>query len=590
MDDKSSNLTNNLSNNLSNDKSSNNNSSSSNDISDVEKTEIVEIHYPKIPDLEFSGILGQGGSGTVYKGRQPFLKRNVAIKILNVNNVMDDDFVDRFHREAQILANLIHPHIVTCFVAGMTSADEHLKASPYLVMEYVSGPSLQAWIHKNKTIDAITALSIIEKIADALAYADKKHIIHRDIKAENILLKPDESQHNNSTQEFVPKLADLGIARSTQPDASNNLTLVGTMIGTPSSMAPEQFNDPDGVDFKVDIYGLGCVLFHMVTGKKPYDGLNLTEMVIQKNAHEPLNPRDINSNVDKSIAQLIMTMMATNKSERPDSYQQLIEKCQFIAKKLDNKNSPTTKKPSKWLMMISVLLLTITIATIMASAYFYYVSEQAKKIVEVKKTYPTQQTSKTKNTQLVETEQLNDSIKTNEPTKNIKKDTKPKQLTTQVSNIELNKPNNVKKVLENRINIQYVDKTKALLSPGEAFSLSVSLQQDAYLYCFFENQEHEIIRFFPNRFSLNPFVSKDSPLVLPHNDEFELNASKQAISERIACFATPSSHLPKEVQGVDFEVMNVQSLEQIKDFFAQDEHVTVNYFFTIKVQLSLIHI
>ncbi|MCW8932008.1 MAG: serine/threonine protein kinase, partial [Gammaproteobacteria bacterium] len=329
------------------------------------KTEVFSLSYPEIPDLEVFSVLGKGGSGTVYKGQQPFLKRDVAIKVLNVTHgAINEEFVERFHREAQILADLIHPNIVSCFQAGMTTEASNYPISPYIVMEFVEGPSLQDWIKKVGVVDQITALSIIEKVASALDYAFRKSIIHRDIKAENILLKPLNTNNSlDSEFDFVPKLADLGIARSTQKDKKSNLTVVGTMIGTPSAMAPEQFNDPDNVDFKADIYGLGCVLFHMVTGTKPYEGYNLTEMVISKNSSEVLNPKEINSKLNKKIVNLILSLMAVDKNDRPSSYENLMQQCQTVRLALNKKNNikihSSEKKILKWGIMISVFSLLI---------------------------------------------------------------------------------------------------------------------------------------------------------------------------------------------------------------------------------------
>ncbi len=532
----------------------------------TDKTEEFSLASPQIPDLEVFNILGKGGSGTVYKGRQPFLNRDVAIKVLNVNqNVVNEDFVQRFHREARILADLIHPNIVSCFQAGMTLEASDYPVSPYLAMEFVEGPSLQDWIKKVGIIDQVTALNIIEQITLALDYSFKKTIIHRDIKAENILLKPLHSNEGADSEfNFTPKLADLGIARSTQSDKNNDLTVVGTMLGTPSSMAPEQFNDPDNVDFKVDIYGLGCVLFHMVTGKKPFAGYNLTEMVIKKNSLESLNPKEINPKLNTKVVDLILSMMAVDKDDRPPSYEDLIHQCQSVtlnlglskknkkkkqgahgSKKNSSKKNGSEKNYVKWGFMASIF--SLLLATIV---YFFW--------PEITATNNTTRLS-------VDTNKSSTSIVSIDETNIIQ------------SNNEL----------KNTLEIRYADKNDVFLAPGESFNLMVSTQQDAYIYCYFENQKGEISRFFPNRFNIQSLILKSKPLILPGDSKFNMNASNDGISERVACFATAQNiidRLPSDIVGVDFEALPVSSLEEVKAIYLQiNETQITDTFFDIRV-------
>ncbi len=521
------------------------------------ETVVVELSYPEISDLEICGILGKGGSGTVYKGHQPFLKRDVAIKVLNVTNgIVNEDFIERFHREVQILANLIHPNIVSCFQAGMTQQSSDNPASPYLVMEFVDGPTLQDWIRDNGVIEAEIALDVIEKIAGALDYAHKKTIIHRDIKAENILLNPHEDSGHDSVSEFnfIPKLADLGIARSTQADKDNNLTMVGTMIGTPSSMAPEQFNDPDNVDFKVDIYGLGCVLYHMVTGEKPFEGYNLTEMVIKKNSSEALNPVEVSPKLNKKVVNLILSMMAVRKDDRPSSYIELIQQCQTIASGLDNKSKKGIKEANnqskKWPYMIPLFSIFIAICV------FFFMpvdtSDSVTAVIGIQAETP-QKAPQKKQKKIIE-QSISENIIVEDSVTPIP-------------------------IIKNYLNIRYADKNDVFLASGEAFNIMVNTQQDAYIYCYFEDQKGEIIRFFPNRFKSDSFVSKTKPIILPGESPFNLNASKDGISERLACFATSDdiiNHLPPEVVGTDFETLPVQSLEEVKDIYLKMNDVDVS--------------
>lgn len=542
----------------------------------TETTKVVSIPYPEIPDLEVCHILGKGGSGTVYMGRQPFLQRDVAIKVLNVTNgAIDDDFVKRFHREAQILAGLLHPNIVSCFQAGVTKTTTDFPQSPFLAMEFIDGPSLQTWIHQQGKVNELIALSIIEKIADALHYAHKKNIIHRDIKAENILLKPVEYPGENEQEfNYIPKLADLGIARSTQSNRDNNLTIVGTMIGTPSSMAPEQFNDPDNVDFKADIYGLGCVLFHLVTGEKPYKDFNLTEMVIKKNSHEALDPLDINPRLNKKVAKLVTAMMAADKEQRPESYAELILQCRHISHALKNDDGKT-KSSKAVFYLIPVIIISLGFMYFTYPKLFTH-NQTPEIIADTGKRSEVQPalketTEQPEDTSIVEAAEVTPAVENNseEATDAIQKTTDSSTFT-------------------NLLQIHYSDKEEQFLTPGELFKLKITTQHDAHIYCYFENQNSEVMRFFPNRFMTQSLISSQQTLILPAEDEFDLNASIDGVNERIACFSSPNdifNVLDQSVTGTDFEVLSLTSLEQVKEFFYQDKTIMVNdVFFTIYVQ------
>ena len=205
------------------------------------------------PQLEILECLGRGGMGVVYKARQPRLNRLVALKILAREKEQDAQFAERFTREAQALARLNHPNIVTIHDFG--EAGGHC----YLVMEFVDGLSLRQLLQAGK-IKPEQALTIVPKICEALQYAHEQGIVHRDIKPENILL--DKSGR--------VKIADFGIAKMLGDEAGQQ-TLTGAKdaVGTPHYMAPEQIEKPLTVDHRADIYSLGVVFYEMLTGELP---------------------------------------------------------------------------------------------------------------------------------------------------------------------------------------------------------------------------------------------------------------------------------------------------------------------------------
>jgi serine/threonine protein kinase len=226
------------------------------------------------PQLEILECLGRGGMGVVYKARQPRLNRFVALKILAREKEQDAQFAERFTREAQALARLNHPNIVTVYDFGTVGQASSLSPSEreqaksekgatpvlhYLLMEFVDGLNLRQLLQTGKMPPA-QALAIVPKICEALQYAHTEGIVHRDIKPENILL--DKSGR--------VKIADFGIAKM-MGEETGQQTLTGAKeaVGTPHYMAPEQIEKPLTVDHRADIYSLGVVFYEMLTGELP---------------------------------------------------------------------------------------------------------------------------------------------------------------------------------------------------------------------------------------------------------------------------------------------------------------------------------
>ncbi len=223
---------------------------------------------PHFPQLEILACLGRGGMGVVYQARQKTLNRLVALKLLAPERVNDAKFAERFAREAQALARLNHPNIVTIHDHGQAGGFY------YLLMEYVNGVTLRQLLQASR-VEAREALAIVPQICDALQYAHDQGIVHRDIKPENILLD----------RVGRVKVADFGLAKivgheapvadperatsaAKAPDQSS-LTGASRVMGTPQYMSPEQIAAPGAVDHRADIYALGVVFYQMLTGELP---------------------------------------------------------------------------------------------------------------------------------------------------------------------------------------------------------------------------------------------------------------------------------------------------------------------------------
>jgi tRNA A-37 threonylcarbamoyl transferase component Bud32 len=214
---------------------------------------IAEI-APHFPELEILELIGAGGMGAVYKARQPQLDRFVALKILSHDLAGDPSFVERFNREARVLARLSHPNIVGIHDFG--------TAGPYcfLTMELVDGVNLRQAMQAGR-FTPTEALEMVQHLCSALKFAHEEGILHRDIKPENILID----------SKGRVKIADFGIAKLVGDDREQDftLTLQGSVLGSPHYMAPEQIETPGDVDQRADIYSLGVVLYEMLTGGLP---------------------------------------------------------------------------------------------------------------------------------------------------------------------------------------------------------------------------------------------------------------------------------------------------------------------------------
>jgi serine/threonine-protein kinase len=257
--------------------------------------------------------LGEGGMGAVYKGRHDTLERDVAIKVMVKKLAADKTFVQRFYREARIMAKLDHPNIVRCYAVGED------KGFHYLAMEFVDGGSIQDWLKKQGKFSMGDALHVILACADALQHAHDLGLIHRDIKPENILL----------TRKGVVKVADLGLAKTTAAE-DMSLTRTGVGAGTPYYMAPEQARDAKHVDHRCDIYALGCMLYCFVTGKLPFQGETTLALIQAKEAGKFPPARRSNSEVPERLDLIMDKMLAKSPDHRYQSCAELIEDLQGL--------------------------------------------------------------------------------------------------------------------------------------------------------------------------------------------------------------------------------------------------------------------
>jgi serine/threonine protein kinase len=273
-----------------------------------------------VPGYEIHSVIGQGGMGVVFRARQLSLHRDVAIKLVPLNQLAGDIAVKRFEVEAQVVARLSHPHIVTAFDFG-----KH-EGRFYFVMELVEGEDADHFIRRNGCFDESTAWQIVRQVATGLAHAQQAGVVHRDVKPANILLLQPPAGYPLPPGVPMAKLSDFGLAwLTTAADERTRLTSTNITLGSPHYMAPEQVAG-DSVDSRADIYSLGATAFHLLAGLPPYSGLEITKLMAFKLQGKTDSLRQARPEITPTSADLVDLLMATDPQDRPQDYASLIDR------------------------------------------------------------------------------------------------------------------------------------------------------------------------------------------------------------------------------------------------------------------------
>lgn len=246
-------------------------------------------------------LLGQGGFAAVFRVRDAALNRDVAVKVLDLGLTPSPSLAERFVREARTIAQLEHPNIVPIYKVG-----GYKNEVLFIVMRCVDGPSLRELLATHKRLSVVDAARIARQVADALAHAHSRGVVHRDVKPDNILL--DQSGHVLVT--------DFGIAKVAQAaSAGTQLTTEGMIIGTPQYMSPEQAAG-EALDGRSDIYSLGIVLYQMLAGAPPFDGDSSAAILAKQLTATPAPIRHLRSDVSAALAAVIERMLTKDPAER----------------------------------------------------------------------------------------------------------------------------------------------------------------------------------------------------------------------------------------------------------------------------------
>ncbi len=317
----------------------------------------------KIGKYEILSKIAVGGMGVVYKAKHPTLDRFVLLKKLTLRG--SSSFVERFKREARIMMDFKHDHIVHVY--------DHFKegSSYYIAEEFVDGLSLDNLIKKERYLSNEAAMLIFYEACKALKYAHDKNVIHRDIKPANILI----------SRQGEVKLVDFGIATSKE-DSEEGLTREGMTLGTPSYIAPEQIQDSKNVDKRADIYSLGVMLYEMLTGKTPFPGTFTAEVIALIHKGKYKSPHKLNPRISPVLRKIIKKSMKAGRNRR---YRDLKGIIKILAKRIKKKDPASIRHAVKRVLQgkeikdiyrkkiswLKILVETVLVLCLLGGASFY---------------------------------------------------------------------------------------------------------------------------------------------------------------------------------------------------------------------------
>ncbi|HEY0972291.1 MAG TPA: protein kinase [Gemmatimonadales bacterium] len=267
----------------------------------------LQQHLQRVlsPHYDVEREIGRGGMGIVYLARDKRLKRSVAVKLLPPELAFRSEIRSRFLREAETAAQLSHPNIVPIY-----SVDER-DGLVYFIMGYIAGGNVASRLQERGALDSDRVRSVLREVADALAYAHSRGVVHRDIKPDNILLCADDDDR--------PVVTDFGIARAVTEGADSRLTATGMAIGTPTYMSPEQAAGEREIDGRSDLYSLGIVGYQMLTGEPPFTASSTPALLVKHLSETPVPVSQRRHDVAPDVASAVMKMLEKDPANRFES-------------------------------------------------------------------------------------------------------------------------------------------------------------------------------------------------------------------------------------------------------------------------------
>lgn len=312
-----------------------------------------EGHRLVFQDFAIETTLGEGGIAKVYLARWRRTGQLVALKVVPPND-------PRFDREVRAVARLSHPNVVAVIDSGAGPAGD------FLAMEWVEGPDLAKYVEaKEGKLSIAEALDLLLQAARGVAHLHEHRIIHRDLKPQNFVRASDGTL----------KLIDLGLARFDNRPSSfsdgQNLTTEGSMLGTPSYMAPEQIKNASTADYRSDIYSLGCMLHYLVTGDRPFARFNPMETIEMQLMEAPPKLRNLRSDTPAGVDALFARMMSKEPKNRPQTMAEVISASEELLKAAPSAQAPQPTSSSRG-GLAPLLILAVGAAVLAGAAIWFF--------------------------------------------------------------------------------------------------------------------------------------------------------------------------------------------------------------------------
>lgn len=282
---------------------------------DASSESVDSLVGQNLDHYRIESLVGVGGMGAVFRGRDQRLDRIVAIKVVPISN-RRADAMRRFRMEAQSAAKLDHPNIARVYYVGET------ERWSYIVFEFIEGTNLRQLVLEHGLLTVDDATHFICQVAEALQHAHDRGVVHRDIKPSNILIGTDGKA----------KLVDMGLARTTELDRSTgDLTASGVTLGTFDYISPEQAHDPRDADVRSDIYSLGCTLYFLLTGQPPFPDGTALQKLLMHGTKMPEDPRFFRNDLSDSLIEILRKMMAKKPKDRYQTPNDLVNDLRTLA-------------------------------------------------------------------------------------------------------------------------------------------------------------------------------------------------------------------------------------------------------------------
>lgn len=359
---------------------------------------------------EFITVIGAGGAGVIYKAKQKPLGRPVAVKMIH-SHLVNVTALKRFLQEAKTISTMHHPNIISVHDFGVSEDNQ-----PYMVMDYVEGTTLSDYIKKEGALEPEFAVNLAMQICDGLSHAHSHNVLHRDLKPNNVMLVP------LAAGEHHLRVLDFGLAKLfAEDEQADHLTKTGETVGTPAYMAPEQVMGKK-LSPRSDIYSLGCLMYHCLTGFVPFGGATKMETMLKQLNDPPPPFSEYDIDVSERLEELVMQILSKDPAARPESMSQVKERLKALMNyhssgnvsalaRKEKKKAPPKKieiEPKK-IAMIAVPLLLVSVAGL--ATYFYSQqkpaakTEQSAQVPAQTKTEPTKSSESVVATKTEQSEQ-----------------------------------------------------------------------------------------------------------------------------------------------------------------------------------------